>query len=196
MASLKRSQLLEIINDEGKSPDEIVNLILSEHQKVLTEIKEERDNYKEQAEKLPDLQKQLEKLTGEAEEFAKEKKSFEDYKKKVEQNETAAKVKAAYTQMLKDENYTDWWMDRILESTNFSDIKIGDDGKLVDEKSLREAVNEKWSRAKTTVTEKGAAIDKPPQIGKSTMTKDQIYAIKDTAERQKAIAENHELFGI
>jgi hypothetical protein len=28
------------------------------------------------------------------------------------------------------------------------------------------------------------------------MTKDEIMAIKDTTERQQAIAQNHELFGI
>ena len=38
-------------------------------------------------------------------------------------------------------------------------------------------------------------VEKPPQTGKVTKTKEEIYAIKDTAQRQKAIAENHELFG-
>ena len=43
--------------------------------------------------------------------------------------------------------------------------------------------------------ETGAKVEKPPPTGKATMTKEQIDALKDTAERQKAIAENHELFG-
>ena len=97
--------------------------------------------------------------------------------------------------MLKSESYSDKWRERILESTNFADMKLDDDGKLVDEKALRETVNAKWSDVKTTVTEKGAVVEKPIQTGKATKTKEEIMAIKDTAERQKAIAENHELFG-
>ena len=158
-------------------------------------IKEERDNLKQQAETLPDLQKQLEKLAGEAKEFEKERKSFEDYKSMVEQNENLAKVKSAYTRMLKDESYSEKWRERILEGTNFSDIKVDENGKLENEKQLRDAVNEKWSDVKTTVTEKGAVVEKPLHTGKPTRTKEEIDAIKDTAERQKAMLENHELYG-
>ena len=38
-------------------------------------------------------------------------------------------------------------------------------------------------------------VEKPLQTGKPSKTKEEIFAIKDTDERQKAIAENHELFG-
>ena len=46
-----------------------------------------------------------------------------------------------------------------------------------------------------TISEKGAKVDNPPKTGKATKTKEEIMAIKDTAERQAAIAENHEAFG-
>ena len=195
MASLKLKRMLEIITDEDKSPEEKANVILGEHQLVLAEIKDERDKLKEQVEKLPDLQKQVEKLTKEAEEFTKEKKSFEDYKSKIEQNEKLSKVKSAYDQLLKDENYSEKWRERIIESTNFSDMKLGEDGKLADEKALRDAVNGKWGDVKTTVTTQGAKVDNPPHNGNGKMSKEDILKIKDTSERQKAIAENLELFG-
>ena len=192
--AMKRSRLMEILQDEGKSPAEKADLIMEDHLSVVNPIKEERDTFKEEAEKLPDLQKQLEKLTGEAEAFEKERKDFADYKTRVEKDAETAKIRNAYTQMLKDENYSEKWRERILESTNFSEMKL-ENGKLANEKELREAVNEKWSDVKTTVSEKGAVVEKPIQTGKATKTKEEIFAIKDTAERQKAIAENHELFG-
>ena len=192
--SFKRSRLMEILEDENKSPAEKAEMIMNDHLSVVNPLKEERDNFKEQADKLPDLQKQVDKLTGEAEDFEKERKSFEDYRAKVEQGESLARVKTAYDRMLKEENYSDKWRERILESANLSELKLGDDGKLVDEESLRNAVNEKWGDVKTTVTEKGAVVEKPLQTGRATKTKEEILAIKDTAERQKAIAENLELF--
>ena len=61
--------------------------------------------------------------------------------------------------------------------------------------AVNTAIKNGWGEFKTTVTERGATVEKPPKVGKSTMTKEQIDAIQDTAERQKAIAENHELYG-
>lgn len=193
--AFKRARLQEIIEDESLSPAEKAEQIMTEHLSVVNPLKEERDSLKEKADQVPDLQKQVEKLTGEAEDFAKERKSFEDYRSQVEQNENLAKVKSAFDRMLKEENYSDKWRERILESTNLSELKLGEDGKLVDEKNHRNAVNEKWSDVKTTVTEKGAVVEKPLQTGKAMKSKDEIMAIQDTKERQKAIAENHEMFG-
>lgn len=192
--AFKRSRLMEILQDD-KSPEEKADLIMQDHLSVVEPIKEERDNLKEEAAKAADLQKQVEKLTGEAEGFEQERKTFEDYKAKVEQDANLAKVRNAYTKLLRDENYSEKWRDRILESTNLSEMKLDDDGKLVDEKALRNAVNEKWSDVKTTVTTQGATVERPPQVGRATKTKDEIFAIEDKHERQKAIAENHELFG-
>ena len=86
-------------------------------------------------------------------------------------------------------------IDSICRVTDFSKMKLGKDGKLADEDELRKAINHEWSEFKTTVTEKGAVVETPPQTGKATKTKDEIMAIKDTHQRQQAIAENHELFG-
>ena len=188
-----RKWLAEVLQGE-KTSAEKVDEIMNEHIAVTNALKEDRDSYKEAADKLPEVQKELEKLQGEAEKFAEERKSFEDYKNKVEQEAESNQIKAAYREMLKSEQYSDKWADRILESTDFRKMKL-ENGKLADEKELRKAVNEKWSDVKSIVTERGAQVDKPPQTGKARMTKEEIFAIKDTTQRQKAIAENHELFG-
>ena len=104
-------------------------------------------------------------------------------------------MRAAYRKLLSGEGISEKRIDSILKVTDFSTMKRGKDGTLEGEDALKEAINKEWGEFKTTVSEKGAVVEKPPQIGKATKTKDEIFAIKDTAERQKAIAENHELFG-
>ena len=79
--------------------------------------------------------------------------------------------------------------------TDLSKMKLDKDGNLDGEAELKKTINNEWGEFKTTVTTKGAVVEKPLQTGKATKTKEEIYAIKDPAERQKAIAENHELFG-
>lgn len=195
MESLKRNRLLEIINDDDKTPDEKANLILGEHQKVLSEIKDERDSYKEQAEKATDLQKQLDDLADFQKKYEEEHKAFEDFKKKTESDATEAKIRSAYRKLLQAEGISEKRLDAILKVTDLSKMKLDKDGGLEGESELKKAINEEWGEFKTTVTEKGAVVEKPLQTGKATKTKEEIYAIKDTRERQQAIAENHELFG-
>ena len=58
------------------------------------------------------------------------------------------------------------------------------------------AVKEEWSDHITTEETQGTESHNPPAGGKPTKTKEEIMNIKDSAERQKAIAENATLFGI
>ena len=69
-------------------------------------------------------------------------------------------------------------------------MKLGEDGKLVNEADVRAAINKDWGEFKQTVTQQGAKVENPPKTGKATMTVDEIMAIQDTGERQKAIFEN------
>lgn len=197
MASFKRDHLLEIINDDSKSTDEIANLILAEHQKVLTEIRDERDDYKQKAEKAADLQKQLEGLQGGEDwqkKFEDERRAFEDFRKQTEQDAEAAKVKAAYRKLLADEGIGEKWLDRIMKGQDFSNIKLDKDGNLADSDKLKDAIEKEWGDVKTKVTTKGAEVENPPRTGNGKMTREEILKIEDTSARQKAIAENIELF--
>ena len=178
--------------------DEQITAVMEEHVAVVEGLKADRDKYKEQAEQAADLQKQLEGLQGGEnwqEKYEKEHESFENFKKQTAQDAEAAKVRSAYRKLLADEKIPEKRLDSILKVTDFSKMKLDKDGKLEKEDELRKAINDEWSEFKVTVTEKGATVEKPPQTGRVTKTKEEILAIKDTAERQKAIAENHELFG-
>lgn len=178
--------------------DDQITAVIEEHTAVTDALKKERDGYKEQADKAADLQKQLDDLAkGEdfKAKYEKEHQDFEDFKKKTESDAEAAKVRSAYRKLLADEGISEKRLDAILKVTDISKLKLDKDGNLEKADELKKAINDEWGEFKTKVTEKGAVVEKPLQTGKATKTKEEIFAIKDTAERQKAIAENHELFG-
>lgn len=178
--------------------DEQITAVMEEHTAVTDALKSQRDSYKEQADKAADLQKQLEAAQGGEnwqEKFEKEHEAFESFKKQTENDANAAKVKAAYRKLLADEGISEKRLDAIVKVTDLSNMKLDKDGNLEKADDLKKAIQDEWSEFKVTVTEKGASVEKPPQTGKPVKTKEEILAIKDTTERQKAIAENLQLFG-
>ena len=193
-----RKWLDEILTNEDLTPKEKAQKIMDEHISVTNGLKDERDGYKADAEKATALQKQLDDIAN-GEDFQKkyeeEHQAFEDFKKKTESDANAAKVGTAYRKLLSDEGISEKRLDAILKVTDLSKMKLDKDGNLENAADLKKAINDEWGEFKTTVTEKGAVVEKPLQTGKATKTKEEIYAIKDTHARQQAIAENHELFG-
>lgn len=177
--------------------DEQVSAVMEEHVAVTDSLKKERDNYKAEADKAADLQRQLEGIQG-GEDFKKKydelKSEYEGFKKKTADDAEAAKVQAAYRNLLIDEKIGAKRLDSIIRVTDFSKMKLDKDGKLVDEAELRKKIGDEWGEFRTTITEKGAKVENPPSTGTSKMTKEEIMQISDTAARQKAIAENLELF--
>lgn len=196
--SFGRKWLAGIIRNEDLSPEEKEQQIMDGHIAVTDGLKDERDTYKQEAEKAADLQKQLDEKNGGEnwqEKFEKEHQAFEDFKKKTASEAEAARVRTAYRKLLAGEGIGEKRLDSILKVTDLTKIKLDKDGNLENVDGLKKAINEEWGEFKTTVTEKGAVVEKPLQTGRATKTKEEIMAIKDTDERQKAIAENHELFG-
>ena len=178
--------------------EEQVKAVMEEHVSVVDALKADRDKFKADAEKLPGVQKELDDLKGGEnwkQKFEDEHKSFEDFKAKTAHEAEAAKVRAAYRKLLIEEKIGEKWLDRVMETADISSMKLDKDGNLTDMDKLKEALDRKWGDVKTTVTTQGAKVETPPQTGKATVTKEQILAIKDSSERQKAIAENLNLFG-
>ena len=197
-ASFARKWLEGILENEELSTKEKAQQIMDGHIAVTDGLKDERDSFKTEAEKVGDLQKELDDLKN-GEDFQKkyeeEHRAFEDFKKKTADDAEAAKVRTAYRKLLAGEGIGEKRLDSILKVTDLSKLKLDKDGNLEDVDGLKKAINDEWGEFKTKVTEKGAVVEKPLQTGKATKTKEEIMAIKDTDERQKAIAENHELFG-
>lgn len=193
-----RKWLDEILQNEELSAKEKAQKIMDEHITVTNGLKDERDSYKQEAEKAADIQKELDGIKG-GEDFKKkyedEHEAFENFKKQTAQDAETAKVKAAYRKLLADEGISEKRLDSILKVTDLSKVKLDKDGNLDKIDDLKKAINDEWGEFKTTVTTKGADVDNPPKTANGKMTKEEILKIQDTSARQKAIAENLNLFG-
>lgn len=124
------------------------------------------------------------------------KTQFDTFKNEQAAKDNLAKLHTAYRDLLKESGIDSKRYDVIIRATDFKNMKLGDDGKLENADSLKKDIGENWADFKVTTTTKGAAVENPPaNNGPAKRTKDEIMSIKDTSERQRAIAENHELFG-
>jgi hypothetical protein len=177
--------------------DEQVSAIIDAHQETVGALKDKRDEYKADAEKLAAVQKKLdgyEKGTEfvRKEDYDKLEKSFNDYKAEVAGKETLATKQAAYRKLLTEEKIPEKFHARILKMTDFDGIEMdGENIKGADKQ--RENIKSEWGEYVATTQVKGSNPETPP-AGSGTMTKKDILAIKDTGERQKAIAEHLDLF--
>lgn len=127
------------------------------------------------------------------------KDDFEAYKKDITAKESEAAKNNAYKALLKEAGVSEKRLEIVLkaEKPNISGLELGEDGKFKDSDKILEGIKAEWADFITTTETKGAETPTPPSNnGGGKMTKADIMKIKDTSERQKAIAENHELFGI
>ena len=206
MALTRKS--LSAMGIEPEKIDEIITL----HSETVEALKEQRDGYKAEADKVPDIKqeladtvKELDKLKKAAEKdtpykqkYDELKKEYDDYKNGIAEKETKAKVTEAFRGILKDASIADKYVNVILKATDLSKYKLDDDGNLMGADTVKDEVAKEWKEFVETVEQKSTKkTETPPKNngGKETMTKEEIMQIKDRTERQRAIAENHELFG-
>ena len=173
--------------------------ILDAHTETIDEIKAERDKYKEDAEKLPKALEELEKAkeavkhSGDA---AQIQKAFDDYKAEVEAREALAAKKTALSKIAKDIGLSEAGISKALKYAEFDKLELDEKGDLKEAKTVMKGLKDEWSEYIQTQSKVGAETATPPSggSGKAYKSKDEIMAIKDTRERQKAIAENINLF--
>ena len=180
--------------------DEQVDSIIEAHTETVDALKDERDRYREDADKLAEVQKELDaakKSAKDAPDYAALKKEYDEYKKSVEAEKSLQAKKAAFEDVVKDAGLSEKGIAKALKYADWDSIELTDTGKVKDAMKHIKALREEWSDYVVTEGEEGADTDTPPENkGGAKMTREEILAIKDTAERQKAMAENHELFGI
>lgn len=125
------------------------------------------------------------------------KDDFEAYKKDITAKESKAARSNAYKELLKQAGVSEKRLDAVLKVSDVDSLEMGEDGKFKDSDKILENIKNEWADFITTTETKGAETSTPPSNnGGGKMTKADIMKIKDTSERQKAIADNHELFGI
>lgn len=187
---------------------EKVDEIITAHTETVDALKEERDKYKVDAEKLPSVQEELESLKkASAQNDGKNpfevkynaiKEEFEQFKADIEAKNAQKAKEDAYKALLVEAGVSEKRIDSIIRVSDaeIEKLELDKDGKAKNAGDVKKAIETDWADfiVKEGVT--GAGVSTPPEkSGGTTMTKDEILAIKDTSERQKAMAENHELFG-
>ncbi len=181
-----------------------IDSIISAHTEVTDALKKERDSYKEKADKLPEVEKELETLRSEAGDNGKNawkvkyeamKEDFDNFKAEIDAKQTADKKIKALKELLKEIGVADKRIDTVAKVTDIDGLKLDNEGKIVDCDTLKSNLKTEWSDFITTEGTKGAQVSNPPSNSGSQKSKEEILKIKDATERQKAIAENHELFG-
>lgn len=181
-----------------------IDSIISAHTEVTDALKKERDSYKEKADKLPEVEKELETLRSEAGDNGKNawkvkyeamKEDFDNFKAEIDAKQTADKKIKALKEILKEIGVADKRIDTVAKVTDIDGLKLDNEGKIVDCDTLKSNLKTEWSDFITTEGTKGAQVSNPPSNSGSQKSKEEILKIKDATERQKAIAENHELFG-
>ena len=181
-----------------------IDSIISAHTEVTDALKKERDSYKEKADKLPEVEKELETLRSEAGDNGKNawkvkyeamKEDFDNFKAEIDAKQTADKKIKALKEILKEIGVADKRIDTVAKVTDIDGLKLDNEGKIVDCDTLKNNLKTEWSDFITTEGTKGAQVSNPPSNSGSQKSKEEILKIKDATERQKAIAENHELFG-
>ena len=208
--ALKRETLAAM----GIEPDKI-NEIIRMHAETVEALKEQRDGYKSEAEKA---QKDIEGYKQTAADATKElaelkeaqgkdapykdkyeelKQEYESYKTGIEEKEAKGKVSEAYKAILKEAKIADKYIPVIMKATDLSEMKLDENGNLEGAKEAKEKAASEWAEFVEKTSAKGTNTSNPPKnTGGSDMTVEEIDAIKDTAERQKAMYEHRDLYGL
>ena len=195
-------KFLAALGIEAEKIDEIINA----HSETVEALKEERDSYKDKADKYDKTQKDLDAANQKIEDLSKEdaykvkydalKEDFEEYKNEVEAEKSNDSKKAAYKNLLKEIGISEKRIDAVAKLAELDKIKLDKDGKIEGSDDLKKSLSEEWADFIVKDGKEGAKTSTPPDHGSGpAKTKEEIMKIKDSSERQKAIAENHELFG-
>ena len=173
MASFKRAEIREILGEAYT--DDIALKLVNLHRSVVDPLKDELDSaksdatkWKTEADKLPDVQKELDGLkTGKdwKAEFDKEHQAFEDYKSQIARDAETAKVKAAYKKLLTEEKISEKTLESVLNATDYSKMKLKDDGTLDGIEDLKKDIDTRWGGFKVTQRQRGQQVETPPAGG-------------------------------
>ena len=184
------------MNDEGSIPADSVPALVQAIGKYVGENFVSVDRYNTKKALADELQTKVESSADLQKKYDDLKTQFDGYKSEQEAKETRMQKQEAYKEILKSLNIPEKRWTAILKTVALDELKLTD-GKLDDVEGLTKQAKEEWGDFIVTSKESGISSPNPPANngGKTVRTKEEIMAIKDTQERQRAIAENHELFG-
>lgn len=172
---------------------------ITDYQAKVKELEEAQGANKGKDEKIDELTKALEAAKNEKSELEKANKTLEEFKTKTEAATVKAAKEKAARAYYKSKNIKD---DNIGLAVGYSRsvidaLEVDESGAIKDTTALDDLISGELSKLVTKSKTVGVQTATPPTSGgKPSKTREEIEKITDTAERQKAIAENPELFGI
>lgn len=182
---------------------DVIDEIIEAHTETVNGLKDridEAEKYKADADRVPELEKQIKSLEKQIKtggDYDALKKEFDDYKEEIKRKDERTAKENAYKEILKDAGIPEKHFAKIIKYSDVDGVELDAEGKITTAKDILAAVKEEWGDHIETTDKKGAETSKPPKnTGGSTMSKDDIMKIKDSAARQQAILENKDLFGL
>lgn len=202
--SLTRKALIAM-GIEAEKIDQIIEM----HTETVDAIKRERDDAKEEAKKFKDDSEKLTSVERELNDLkAKEtqpdkfkekydtlKQEYDTYKNEITAKETKAAKSKAYRDMLKEIGVSEKRLDSVMKVADLNSFELDENGAIKDVDELKTSAQNEWSDFIVSTGVTGAKTPTPPTNTGGKMTKEDILKIKDTSERQAAIANNLDLFG-
>lgn len=181
--------------------DEQVESIVEMHSETVDGLKDKLKAAEDKASELDGVQKELDALKAKSgddwkSKYEKEHKDFEAYKKDVTDKETKTAKEKAVKAYFEGKNITGANLDIAMRGCRDEIGAIELDGdKIKDTAALDALVGGTFAGLVVSKSVQGAQTANPPaNNGGTTLTKADIMKIKDAGERQRAIAENINLF--
>lgn len=211
--SLKRSQIKEILSKAGVSAenmDTAIEEIITGHNATVDALKDDIADLKANSQNYTDIKtkfdaqstelKNVKRQLAETEDYKGKyetvKADYDNYKSDVDGKEKKAQLDTVLRKALINRGYSEKGADMVVKHGNYK-FEVDKDNNIKDADKLFDGVDNEWGMFKGTTHVEGAKTATPPQnTGGKSITKEEIMNIKNTAERQKKIAENPELFGL
>lgn len=194
-------KFLSALGIESDKIEEIIN----GHMETVNALKDENEKLQKKAEEFDSVSEELETLKAENKSDSKYKVKYDALKDEFDEYKAQQKAEAsmkaktdAYVKLLKDAGVSEKRIDSIVKVSKdeIEALELNDEGEVKNADDVSKTITEAWSDFIITEGKAGAQTSTPPSGSSGApMTKEEILKIDDAGERQKAIAENHELFG-
>lgn len=196
-------KFLKALEIEGDKADQIIEA----HTETLDGLKASLETAQADASKLLEIQKQLEAAQTELEAAKKDsykvkyeaiKEDFEAYKADQAKKDTRTAKETAYRALLKAAGVSEKRIEAVLKVSDVDGVELTDKGEIKGADKLTASIKDEWADFIETTEVQGAQTPHPPANtgGGHQKTREEIMNIKDTGERQRAMAQNLGLFGI
>ena len=121
--------------------------------------------------------------------YEQEHRDFAAYRQEAESRAEEAEKRRCYEQLLRRAGMAERRIAPVLRATDLGALRLAGGG-LADEGELLRQIRREWGELLPD-----SRVETPPHGGR-TVTRESILRMTDTGERQRAIAQHHELFGI